>query len=199
MEFFETRWGYFWLWCQLGNHCMRTTIVFFVLCISFVSMAQGLEGQLDKKIDQVTYDWDMEADKLETYEGLRFLCEDRTYRDRIITLLKDIHHLDTVLYGVLIDLSRTSDDKEIKKTLKDIQKFEEEYDTKSFIQFMSSECKASKGIETNADDTRNEVGITSYSGQVYVLETELFNYVRHVTKRVDKIRVHVHHLKAYYE
>ena len=64
---------------------------------------------------------------------------------------------------------------------------------------MNSECTAAKMIEKDADDTRNEVGQTSYSGQVYVLETELFKYVHHVTQRVDKIRQHVHHLSVHYE
>ena len=162
-----------------------------------VAFAQD-EGRLDDQIDEITYDWDLEADKLATYEGLLFVCGNQEYRQKIIGLLNDIHHLDSVLYDVLIDLSKRSSDKEIKKTLKDIKKFEEEYDTKSFIHFMHEECKAAKEIERNAEDTRNEVGQNSYSGQVYVLETELFRYVKHVTQRVDKIRLHVHHLSSPY-
>ena len=54
-------------------------------------------------------------------------------------------------------------------------------------------------LEKNAEDTRNEVGYSSYSSQVYLLETELIKYVKHVTKRVDKIRQHVHHISGHYQ
>ena len=157
------------------------------------------DERLDDKIDQITYDWDLEADKLSSYEGLQNLCTDETYRQKIFSLLNDIHHYDTVLYGVLIKLQKTSKDKEIVKALKDIKKFEKEYNTKSFIHFMNEECKVLIDIEKHADDTRNEVGYTSYSGQVYLLETELFRYVKHVTDRVDKIRKHVHHISTHYQ
>ena len=63
---------------------------------------------------------------------------------------------------------------------------------------MSGECKAMREIESHSEETANDVGINSYSGQVYLLETELFKYVKHVTARVDKIRLHVHHLSKHY-
>ncbi len=177
---------------------MRIPVFIILLLISFGVFAQE-EGRLDERIDEITYDWDLEADKLATYEGLLYVCSNQEYRTKIIQLLNDIHHLDSVLYDVLVDLSQRSSDKEIKKTLKDIKKFEEEYDTKSFVHFMSEECKAAKEIERDAKKTRSEVGANSYSGQVYILETELYNYVKHVTNRVDKIRQHVHHLSKHYE
>lgn len=177
---------------------MRFILSFTLIALSLASFAQEEEGRLDDRIDEITYDWDLEADKLATYDGLLHVCGDQAYRAEIVGLLNSIHHLDSVLYNVLLDLSKRSDDKEIKKTLKDIKKFEEEYDTKSFIHFMREECEAAKEIERHADETRNQVGQNSYSGQVYVLETELFRYVKHVTQRVDKIRLHVHHLSSHY-
>ena len=161
--------------------------------------SQEEEGRLDDKIDELTYRWDLEADKLSSYEGLTNLCADDSYRHRIFSLLRDIHHYDTILYDVLTDLSKKKHSKEVNKTLRDIKKFEEEYDMRSFIHFMSEECKAMIDIEKNAENTRNEVGYTSYSSQVYLLETELYKYVKHVTHRVDKIREHVHHLSRHYQ
>ena len=174
--------------------------LFFILMFASLTFCFAQEDgeRLDEKIDKVTYSWDLEADKLATYEGLLSVCGDKDYEAKVVNLLNEIHHLDSILYGVLVKLSKTSTDKEIKKTLKDIKKFEEEYGTKKFIHFMSQECQAASEIEKNAEDTRNEVGATSYSGQVYILETELFKYVKHVTQRVDKIRIHVHHLSSHY-
>ena len=176
---------------------MKTIFYCFLICFSVLAMAQE-EERLDDKIDQITYKWDLEADKLSSYEGLQELCLDENYRTEILSLLNEIHHYDSVLYDILLKLSKTSDDKEIKKTLKDIKKFEEEYGTQSFITFMSDECKAMRDIEKHAEETANDVGINSYSGQVYLLETELYKYVKHVTSRVDKIRNHVHHISNHY-
>ena len=172
--------------------------VFIVANMTLFAQQEEEEERLDDIIDRITYDWDLEADKLSSYEGLQELCSDKEYRNGILSLLDDIHHYDTILYNVLINLSRRSDDKEVKKTLKDIKKFEEEYDSKSFIHFMNEECKAMRAIEKNSESTVNDVGINSYSGQVYILETELYKYVKHVTARVDKIRLHVHHLSKNY-
>lgn len=178
---------------------MKTYAICVFFLASLIVNAQEQEERLDDKIDQITYDWDLEADKLSSYEGLQNLCADEEYRLQIFELLEEIHHYDTVLYGVLQRLSKTNKNKEISKALKDIKKFEEEYDMKSFIHFMNEECKTLVEIEKSAEDTRNEVGATSYSGQVYLLETELFKYVKHVTHRVDKIRLHVHHLSKHYQ
>ncbi|MEO9868854.1 hypothetical protein [Ekhidna sp.] len=172
--------------------------IFLSILLFTVYIAYPQEERLDEKIDKITYDWDLEADKLSTYEGLQFLCTDTDYRSKILTLLDDIHHYDTVLYGVLLKISKTSDDKEVKKTLKDIKKFEDEYNTQSFVHFMNEECQVQREIERNSEETANDVGINSYSGQVYLLETELYKYVKHVTARVDKIRIHVHHLSKHY-
>jgi len=176
---------------------MKTIFLTTLLFIGGIAIAQEDE-RLDDKIDEITYQWDLEADKLSSYEGLAQLCTDESYRTEILSLLNEIHHYDSVLYDVLLKLSRTSSDKEIKQTLKDIKKFEETYDTQSFISFMSDECKAMREIESHSEETANDVGINSYSGQVYLLETELFKYVKHVTARVDKIRLHVHHLSKHY-
>lgn len=179
---------------------MRLIFSICMIAVVFQLAAQEEESErLDKKIDELTYDWDLEADKLSSYEGLQNLCTDETYRLKIFTLLEDIHHYDTVLYGVLIKLARTNKDKEIDKTLKDIKKFEESYNTKSFVHFMNEECKAMIDIEKHSEETKNDVGTNSYSGQIYLLETELYKYVKHITDRVDKIRQHVHHLSKNYQ
>ncbi len=179
-------------------HKLSSTLILIFTNLG-VLFAQDPKERLDDRIDEVTYQWDLEADKLATYEGLLVVCTDKPYRTEIISLLNEIHHLDSVLYEVLVDLSRVNTDKEIRKTIKEIEQFENEYNTKSFIHFMSQECKASREIEKDSKYTRNEVGETSYSGQIYILETELFKYVKQITQRVDKIRIHVHHLSSHYE
>ena len=65
---------------------------------------------------------------------------------------------------------------------------------KNFIHFLHEECVAQKDIEKNSKELKNDIGSESYDSQVYMLEIELGKFVKHITKRVDKIREHVHHL-----
>ena len=178
---------------------MRILMLVLSGLFCFSALAQEQEERLDTQVDRITYSWDLESHKLSTYEGLRAICTDKEYANKVLSMLKEIHHLDSVLYNVLTDLSKNEENREIRQTLKDIKKLEEGYDTASFVEFMNEECRKSGEIEKNADDTRNSVGEISYSGQVYILETELYKYVNQITNRIDKIRNHVHHISPRYK
>jgi len=175
-------------------------LVLFITASNLFTFSQAQEKQrLDEKIDEITYKWDLEADKLTSYESLIHLCQDSEYRNNIFDLLHEINHYDTVLYDVISKLSRTSDDREIKKTLKEIKKLEAYFSPVDFVQFMKQECHEAGEIEKNVDKTKNQVGYESYSSKAYMLEVELYKYVKNITKRVDRIRKHVHHLSGHYE
>lgn len=184
-----------------------TFIIFTFLFTSVNLYAQTQEPatsqRVDDAIDSITYKWDLEADKLATYEGLLKLCNDKEYRVEIFHLLDKIHHYDTVLNTILSKMSKKDyshhEKKEIKKTLKDISKLEKGYSTKDFVHFMHKECDEATEIEKEYEETINGVAGNSYSSKTYVLETELYKYVTHVTARVDKIREHVHRLSNHYD
>lgn len=168
----------------------------FLVLFGFVQVfGQEDNKTLGKIIDDLTYKWDDEAKTLDNYDGLAKFCVNEGYRLAIIKLLKDIHHYDSVLYDRLVKASRFGNQShEIKKTISDIEKFEEGYDMKSFIHFLHTECSARNEIEKNSDKLKEDIGFYSYDGQIYVLENELAKFVSHITKRVDTIRDHVHHL-----
>ena len=109
-------------------------------------------------------------------------------------MLKEIHHYDSVLLDRLNRASRFSKDKKITKVLKDIAAFEEDYSMNEFIAFLFDECQGIQEIEKNREDLEDEIGQESYDGKRYIIETELAKYIHHITKRVDVIRDHVHHL-----
>lgn len=168
--------------------------VFAVLAVCSVFAQEDDQKTLGTVIDDLTYEWDLEADNLNNYEGLSRFCVDKEYRLNVIDLLNDIHHYDSVLYDRLVKAARFNDDREINKTLKEIAKFEEEYSMKKFIHFLHEECIVRSDIEKNAEDLRNDIGSSSYDGQIYIVETELNKYIKHITRRMDHIREHVHHL-----
>lgn len=171
------------------------TLAFSLFFTSSAQDENSLSGKsLGKIIEELTYNWDDEAVKLNNYGGLNKFCASPEYRNEIISLLKDIHHYDSALYDRLVKASRFSKDKEIEKTMKEIEKFETEYDMKSFLHFLHEECVRVKDIEHNADISKNDIAENSYDGQVYLVETELNKYIKHITKRMDHIRKHIHHL-----
>ncbi len=176
---------------------MKKLLIFSFLILFALSSSYGQDESktLGKIIDDLTYKWDDEASSLNNYDGLAKFCINEDYRLGIIQLLKDIHHYDSVLYDRLLKASRFGNQSHaIKKTIDEIEKFEEGYDMRSFVHFLHTECSARSEIEKNADDLKEEIGFYSYDGQIYVLENELNKYVSHITKRVDHIREHVHHL-----
>lgn len=177
---------------------MKTKIKFctvsLVILFSVSVNAQEDNESLGKIIDNLTYGWDLESNNLDDYDGMVKFCRNKEYRFEVIGMLKDIHHYDSVLLKRLGKAARFSKDKELIKTLKDISKFEEEYSMKEFISFLYDECQGIAELEKNRDDLEDEIAQESYDGRRYVLETEMAKYIHHITKRVDMIRDHVHHL-----
>lgn len=145
--------------------------------------------------DELTYKWDLEAEKLSTYEGLLEFCGNDDYRYSTIDILKSIHHYDSLLYKSLQQARRRDrHNHNINKTIKEIENFERNYTTKNFIHFLHGDCNKSTDLEKHSSELRKDSGEGSYDNQVYVLEVELGRYVHHVTKKVDHIRSLTHHL-----
>ncbi len=172
---------------------MKKVIILAFSAFTFFT-AQAQDETLGKKITDLTLNWDLMSSNLNNYEGLSKFCKDQAYRTEIITLLEDIHHYDSVLYDRLVKASRVSDDKEIKKAISDIKKFENNYSMKQFIHFLHDECRGRSELERNADERKADMGEQSYDGQIYLIEIELNKFIKHITKRVDHIKKHVEHL-----
>lgn len=165
----------------------KTTLILFFLGACLVGQAQ--EETLGAKMQALTEAWDLEATKLSSYQGLSEFCVNQAYREEMIATLKGIHHYDSILYDIIAKKARFGGDAEMKKTLKDIERVESELSIRSFLVFLQEECKARKEIENNARKTGEDK-----DAEVYMLETELGKYVKQITKRIDTIRDHVHHL-----
>ncbi len=171
---------------------LKRTLNFFVLFLLLL----GAHAQSTIEVfDELTYKWDLEAEKLSSYEGLLEFCNDDNYRYATIDILKGIHHYDSLLYKSLLQARRRDrHNHNINKTIKEIENFEREYTTKNFIHFLHGDCSKSTDLESHSSELRKDSGEGSYDNQVYVLEVELGRYVHHVTKKVDQIRNLTHHL-----
>lgn len=167
---------------------MKKIISVLIICVCFVGSVNAQEG-IGKKLEDLTYKWDGQAEKLSTYEGLSQFCTVKPYRDEMIETLKGIHHYDSILYEAISKQARYGGNAEIKKTLKDIEKLETEYSIRDFLTFLHEECNARNDIERNAKKTGDDK-----DSEVYMLEVELQKYVKHITKRIDVVRDHIHHL-----
>lgn len=151
---------------------------------------QETDSEVAKTIDKLRYAWDDEANSLETYSGLGQFCGESAYRKQIITMLDEIHHYDTLLFGIVTRKYTASQDKEAKATIDDIETLEVDYTTKAFKRFIHKECNTYNEIENNFGAAKGE----EYEAEVNQLEEELKKYVESITKRIDIIDEHVHHL-----
>ena len=95
------------------------------------------------------------------------------------------------MYGIVSTKYANSKDKEAEATLKDIVTVEADYTTKSFKEFLQEECEGFNEIE---ESTSRGSG-SKYYKEVEKLEKELSKYVLTITKRIDIIDEHIHHLK----
>lgn len=165
-------------------------LFFLGLClISSISYSQ--DENIVKIIDDLTMKWDKQAESLEKYSGMKYYCTSEKYRDNTIALLDKIHHYDTVLYNRVTEKYKDVKDKEASATLKDILTVETEYTTPSFKSFLKDECNRFNEIEEKYEKSSG----SQYYKEVEKLEKELSKYVINVTKRIDLIDEHVHHLK----
>jgi len=174
---------------------MRKYLVLGVSLLSLSVFAQENKETLGKKIDEITFNWDLESINLNSYEGLQKFCNEKEYRYEVIGLIKEIHHYDSVLYRRLKKANRLGGaKKDVKKAIKEIEKFEKDFSAKKFIAFLREECINTKDIEKHADERKNDLASESYDGQILIVENLLNKYIKHITKRVDHVREHVHHL-----
>lgn len=170
---------------------MKKTMLISLLLTGFIAFSQDQsDTEVAKTIDKLRYAWDDEALSLETYKGLGEFCGNSQYRKKIIQMLDDIHHYDTLLFGIVTRKFNQDSDPEAKATIDDIETLEVDYTTKSFRRFIHKECNTYNEIENNL----GAAGGKEYEKEVKMLETELKKYVVAITKRIDVIDEHVHHL-----
>ena len=166
---------------------------FFILALTLLittSLFAQEEAEVVKAVDDLRLNWDNEAETLQTYAGLGSFCGESVYRKKIITMLDEIHHYDTLLYGIVTRKFKANEDPEAKATIDDITTLESDYTTKSFRKFIHQECNTYNDIEKNL----GRAGGAEYEKEVKKLEMELKKYVVEITKQIDLIDEHVHHL-----
>lgn len=187
---------YFWLMKKL---LLSTLLIVFM----------GIQGSaqsvtIEEEYDRLTDSWLEVSDVLKSYQGLSDFCMEPKFRDYSVELLKQLHHYDSVVLDFLNDPTTAMivGQKEYHKTLKDIEKFEAKYDIKSFIDFLRESCITRNGLEKNKQDLQMGQGADSYDGQVYILETDIAKFLKHIDKRIVSIDEHLHRIhpdKSQYE
>lgn len=146
------------------------------------------------EFDMVDADWHALAKTMNNYEGFQEYCENPQFKKQVEEALLNIHYLDSLILNKLTDYTYIMDEKERASSLKEISKFETKYSVKRFTKTLKEECHERHNIEHNKKKTKKEFGINSYDGQKLVLEVELQSYINHITKLVDHIDRHAHHI-----
>ena len=167
---------------------MKIKILLILSLITVYNAAVAQDEDIVKIIDVLTIKWDEEAKDLETYEGLKKYCRDKAYRDNTIELLNTIHHYDSSLFKIVTDKYANSKDPEAKATLEDIETLELDYATRRFLNFLRRECMS-------LNDNENNKNLEGYDEIVLDIEDEMIQYVEDITRQIDLIDEHIHHLK----
>lgn len=154
----------------------------------------GSELTLQDRFQMIADQWHALEPTLDNYSGFRTYCTNKEYRHTVVTVMNTIHHYDTTIIQKVNDPAYAISKKERKSTLKEIEKFETKYSTREFLKTLNRECKEWKEIEHDRKITKNDFADNSYDGQRLILEVELSKYTKHVTKIIDHINDHIHHL-----
>ncbi len=147
-------------------------------------------ASLSEKLAGVTAKWDEKAKELDSYQGLKSYCNEPSFREETVTLLIDLHHLDSILYDNVVDkANQVGASAEIRLTLRDIQKVQLGSSTRDFVDFLQIECN-------RLDNVAQELatGDKKASKHRDALEKELDRYISLTTARIDLILEHVQHL-----
>ncbi|WP_456461966.1 hypothetical protein [Reichenbachiella sp.] len=170
----------------------KLTLTFLLFSLSTLSLtAQKKVNDIIFIVDELRTTWDIEALKMEKYDGMREYCHSKPYRNKILDLLDQIHHYDTTLYYTVSDKYDVSSDPEAKETLADIMTLETVYTNPNFVAFLKKECEKVIHIEKNM--AKKDSG--GFDKDISALEEELIEYIDAVTERVDLVDEHIHHLK----
>ena len=164
---------------------MLTVMAFMLVCN--YSWAQN---NIVSIIDNLTVRWDETAIDLKNYSGIYNFCEDDSQREETLQLLDAIHHWDSTLYNIVSEKFDVHEDKEAAATLEDIAELETEYSTANFKLFIQDECADLLVIEDHFD----EETLRQYEKEIKRFEKELVKYVTSITRRIDIIDEHIHHL-----
>lgn len=172
---------------------LKIAILFTLFSTPFLSFAQSDKESLEKEFDEIAKEWHGLSKVIDNYEGLAEYCSDNGFKDQVVVSIRKIHHFDSLIMDKLQEPNFIHDNaREEKKTLQSIEEFESEYRLPSFISHLQSECQARHDIEKDRKNTANEIGSESYSGQVYLVELELYKYIHHIDKRLEHIEKHLH-------
>ena len=162
----------------------------FISVIFYSSLFAQDSQSITEKVDGLTAQWDEEAKVLKTYNGMRDICKNYSHRMATVSLIKEIHHYDSLLYSTVKGKFDANKDPEAKATLNDIKKLEEEYTTKGFLDFIHKECNTFNTIENNF----GRYGGKPYEKEKAKMEKELKKYVDEITQQIDIVDEHIHHL-----
>lgn len=168
---------------------MKRILLTGIVLLSGTFLLKAQDKDIVTVIDELTVKWDTEAKALETYEGLGKVCKEQNYRLEITDLLNSIHHYDSTLLNIVTRKYDENQDAEAKATLDDIATLEKDYATKDFMKFMHKECREYNATEMNTTGKEHKK-------EAKHVEKELVKYIEAITKRIDVIDDHVHHLKG---
>lgn len=170
---------------------MKKSLILLLLLVTYnFSWSQESTQDIVDIIDELRNDWDLEAEKMETYVGIKEYCHSKHYQKKVMKLLTTIHHYDTTLFNIVSEKYDVNNDAAAKETLDDILLIETKYTNPNFKLYLKEECEKVISIEKN----QAKKGSGDFDSDISALEDELIYYIDAITERIDLVDEHIHHL-----
>lgn len=167
---------------------MKTLLPVVLLALSF--SLSGQDNNVVVEMDKLRVSWDSKAQSLATYDDLKNLCKNRSFRRDLIGLLNNIHHYDSSIYVIAKNKYWNDFDLEAKAAMDDITALERDFTTKGFRHFVRQECRAYNRTEHNFGHKG-----AKYEAEKKRIQEALVKYVGTITMQIDMIDDHAHHLE----
>ena len=168
---------------------MRYLYPLIALTILFSIPGKGQEFVLDG-FDNTYIQWESMSPQLEKYETMKQYCRDWKFRKSVQDLMLLIHHYDTLILKE-IENHKIFNSKKISHK---IQRFEIKYSSQNFIAHLDQECHDQKVIELERGETSKDFGEYSYDAMRYVVDTEIYQYVHHLSNKLAEMKELVHRI-----
>lgn len=165
-----------------------------VLTIIILLHTQALLAEpfaTERKILSLSKSWKAKMMALTNYKGLRDFCSDDELRMDIFNQLAEIHHYHDMLENELKSSGYNHSSRTIKRILRHIERLERKYHPEDFADFFSEQCSLQSKIQKNSSHYSAGFGSHSYSGKVYAQEVEMYRYLKGLSKKIEKIKMHV--------
>ena len=179
---------------MLRMMCVILVVGFsWTTCLGF---SEADAFRVERKIVALSVKINTQFMQLSEYHNLKQFCSNDTYRQRMFSLLDEMHYYHDQLEAELHSTTYNHSRRTIQRILKHMDKLDEKYHPDEFADFFRDQCTFQSTIESNAKHYKAGFGTHSYGSRVYAQEVMMYRYINRMIRKIMSIKKHV---EVFYE